>query len=82
MLHRRLLHDDSLGVGEPINETAFGQGLVIHGSHYLLLEPPQSSALYHRSTAQRLFMSPISTYALTMNNQSYKSLMSPFFRFF
>ncbi len=32
--------------------------------HYLLLESPQSSALYHRSTAQRLFISPISTYAL------------------
>jgi lysosomal alpha-mannosidase len=64
MLHRRTLHDDSLGVGEPINETAFGQGLVIRGSHHLVLESPESSALYHRSTAQRLFMSPISTYAL------------------
>jgi lysosomal alpha-mannosidase len=64
MLHRRTLLDDSLGVGEPINETAYGTGLVIRGRHILLLQPPESSALYHRSIAQHLFMSPISTYAL------------------
>ncbi|CAF3610103.1 unnamed protein product [Rotaria sp. Silwood1] len=64
MLHRRTLYDDSLGVGEPINETAYGKGLVVCGKHYLLLETPESRASYHRSTAQRLFMSPIGTYAL------------------
>jgi lysosomal alpha-mannosidase len=64
MIHRRTLYDDSLGVGEPINETAYGKGLVVRGRHYLILEPPESSALYHRSIAQHLFMSPISTYAL------------------
>jgi lysosomal alpha-mannosidase len=64
MIHRRTLYDDSLGVGEPINETAYGTGLVIRGSHHLIFEPPESSARYHRSAAQHLFMSPISTYAL------------------
>jgi lysosomal alpha-mannosidase len=64
MVHRRTLYDDSQGVGEPINETAYGQGLVIRGRHFLLLEPPESSALYHRNAAQHLFMNPISTYAL------------------
>ncbi|KAG5895850.1 hypothetical protein JTB14_038276 [Gonioctena quinquepunctata] len=37
MLHRRCLHDDAFGVGEALNETAFGQGLVVRGSHYVVL---------------------------------------------
>ncbi|XP_020290943.1 lysosomal alpha-mannosidase [Pseudomyrmex gracilis] len=35
MLHRRLLKDDAFGVGEALNETAFGEGLVVRGTHYL-----------------------------------------------
>ncbi|XP_076297759.1 lysosomal alpha-mannosidase II [Lasioglossum baleicum] len=35
MVHRRLLHDDAFGVGEALNELAFGKGLVVRGSHYL-----------------------------------------------
>jgi lysosomal alpha-mannosidase len=64
MVHRRILHDDSLGVNEPLNETAFGKGLVVRGKHFLILEPPASSAVIHRVGAQRLFMHPIATYAL------------------
>ncbi|CAF3717623.1 unnamed protein product [Rotaria socialis] len=64
MVHRRTLYDDSLGVGEPMNETAYGKGLVVCGKHFLLLEPPESSAFYHRNIAQHLFMSPMGTYAL------------------
>lgn len=64
MLHRRTLYDDSQGVGEPINETAYGQGLVIRGRHLLLFESPSSSALYHRPAAQHLYLSPIITFAL------------------
>ncbi|CAF5008610.1 unnamed protein product, partial [Rotaria sp. Silwood1] len=29
MLHRRTVYDDSEGVDEPLNETAFGKGLVV-----------------------------------------------------
>ncbi|XP_024086114.1 lysosomal alpha-mannosidase-like [Cimex lectularius] len=38
MVHRRLLHDDAFGVGEALNETAFGEGLVARGTHILMLE--------------------------------------------
>jgi lysosomal alpha-mannosidase len=64
MVHRRLLYDDSLGVGEPLNETAFGEGLVVRGKHFLIVEPPASSALYHRVGSQRLFMHPLATFAI------------------
>ncbi|CAH1119882.1 unnamed protein product [Phaedon cochleariae] len=37
MLHRNCMHDDSFGVGEALNETAFGQRLVVRGSHYVIL---------------------------------------------
>ncbi|XP_026271901.1 lysosomal alpha-mannosidase isoform X2 [Frankliniella occidentalis] len=36
MVHRRLLHDDAFGVGEALNEEAFGKGLVARGTHYVL----------------------------------------------
>lgn len=41
MIHRRLLHDDAFGVGEAINEQAFGTGLVARGSHWVLVGKPQ-----------------------------------------
>jgi lysosomal alpha-mannosidase len=65
MLHRRTLFDDSLGVGEPLNETAFGAGLVVRGRHLLIVEAPSASAAIHRVSAQRLFMQPVATFALT-----------------
>lgn len=37
MVHRRLLHDDAFGVGEAINEQAYGQGLVARGRHFVLI---------------------------------------------
>ena len=37
MLHRRLFNDDAFGVGEALNETAFGTGLVVRGQHRVLL---------------------------------------------
>jgi hypothetical protein len=46
--------DDGLGVDEPLNETAYGEGLVIRGRHILIVEAPASSALYHRVGSQQL----------------------------
>jgi lysosomal alpha-mannosidase len=64
MIHRRTLNDDGRGVREPLNETAFGQGLVVRGRHFLIVEPPASSAVYHRVGSQNLYMHPIATFAL------------------
>jgi lysosomal alpha-mannosidase len=74
MVHRRILHSDNLGMGEPLNEMAFGQGLVVRGKHFLVLEPPVNSARIHRVGAQELFMQPIATYALpTTSYANYSS---------
>ncbi|XP_053673280.1 lysosomal alpha-mannosidase-like [Anopheles nili] len=35
MVHRRLLRDDAFGVGEALNETQYGAGLVARGKHWL-----------------------------------------------
>lgn len=43
MVHRRCLHDDAFGVDEALNETAYGEGLVVRGSHYLLVGPTQNA---------------------------------------
>jgi len=37
MVHRRLLHDDAFGVGEALDEEAFGKGLVVRGKHRVLV---------------------------------------------
>lgn len=64
MVHRRTLYDDALGVGEPLNETAFDTGLVVRGKHFLIIDDPSSSAVSHRVASQYLFMHPLATYAL------------------
>ncbi|XP_037825869.1 lysosomal alpha-mannosidase isoform X2 [Lucilia sericata] len=51
MVHRRLLHDDAFGVEESLNETAYGEGLVARGVHYLILG---SSQLDQSPTTQSL----------------------------
>lgn len=34
-MHRRLLRDDTFGVDEALNETAYGQGIVVRGKHWV-----------------------------------------------
>lgn len=51
MVHRRLLHDDAFGVEESLNETAYGQGLIARGIHYLIMG---SSQLDQSPTTQSL----------------------------
>ncbi|KAL6078170.1 Mannosidase alpha class 2B member 1 [Balamuthia mandrillaris] len=49
MLHRRLLHDDSRGVGEPLNETE-----AIRTVHRVFVGPATNSTLFQREEALRL----------------------------
>lgn len=30
-----MLHDDAFGVGEALNETAYGKGIIARGKHYV-----------------------------------------------
>jgi len=66
MVHRRLLADDSRGVGEPLNETdgitpypnpvRLGTGLHIIGSHYVLLDDPTTALKNLRALQSRVYM--------------------------
>ncbi|CAG5130757.1 unnamed protein product, partial [Candidula unifasciata] len=59
MLHRRLTQDDGRGVGEPLNETGpDGKGLIIRGTHYLVLDAPATAARVYRTVAQEVLLTP------------------------
>ena len=77
MVHRRILHDDSMGVREALNETAYDQGLVVSGKHILLFDRPSDSARLHRVGAQQMFMHPLATYSLP-NTSSYANYSALF----
>ena len=52
------MQDDGFGVAEPLNETAFGAGLVVRGRHWVLLSDPADGARLHRDLAERVYMAP------------------------
>jgi len=65
MIQRRLLADDSRGVGEPLNETdgitpypsaqRIGKGMHVTGSQYLLLDHSNNGVRHVRTTQSRVF---------------------------
>lgn len=59
MLHRRLLHDDSRGVAEALNETVCVHdectGLTIQGKYYLRVDPQGEAAKWRRSFGQQIY---------------------------
>ncbi|XP_042885144.1 lysosomal alpha-mannosidase-like isoform X3 [Penaeus japonicus] len=69
MLHRRLLHDDAFGVGEPLNETAFGEGLVARGKLYLLHSDFANDdcdfGCLHRSLGEKVMLEPVISFTPT-----------------
>ncbi|XP_014218055.1 lysosomal alpha-mannosidase isoform X2 [Copidosoma floridanum] len=61
MLHRRLLMDDAFGVGEALNESAYGEGLVTRGQHYILdgsLDNVDEVVLAEKELAVQLALRP------------------------
>ena len=60
MVHRRLLDDDAFGVGEALNEEAYGVGLVARGRHGLIVgNDEERFARDHRVGALDLFHEPL-----------------------
>ncbi|EDV97218.1 lysosomal alpha-mannosidase [Drosophila grimshawi] len=53
MLHRRLLKDDAFGVGEALNETQFGVGLIARGKVYLILNSAEEKPTIGERLAQQ-----------------------------
>lgn len=68
-LHRRLLYDDGKGVDEPLDEHAFGNGLVARGKHIIQLNDDEEKAVTaHRFKTLETVYSPVATFANTAYN--------------
>ncbi|XP_051165377.1 lysosomal alpha-mannosidase-like [Leptopilina boulardi] len=83
MIHRRLSNDDGFGVGEALNETAFGTGLVVRGEHSLLFGHPSSEfKLNEKNEAIRMahrpwiIISPVENISYENWKNTYKMLSS------
>ena len=82
MVHRRLLNDDGLGVGEALNEPGVdGRGLVVRGQHYLLVSTTSDGAKLHRSLAQQLFLQPLITFSNFKTKEDYYSKYNTIYSF-
>lgn len=53
MLHRRLLRDDAFGVGEALNETVYGKGLVARGKILLRLSQVSQNPTFYEQLAEQ-----------------------------
>jgi len=81
MVHRRTLHDDGRGVGEPLNETQgidtsgnrIGAGMGISGTHYMALTTPNTAASVYRPLADRIFQEPYVAFTVVTNVASFVS---------
>lgn len=77
MVHRKCIHDDAFGVGEALEEIAFGKSLVARGKHYLILGSKQngstdiSTAAQERVLAQKKILEPWIFFSSTYNDSSY-----------
>lgn len=86
-VHRRLLHDDAFGVGEALNEIAFGKGLIARGSSYLVFGPKKHTKKVSTEANERfvqlqtllpswLFFSNVSQISYDVWKNNYKNIVS------
>ena len=76
-MHRRLLYDDKRGVREPLNETGqFGEGLIIRGKHFLLLDTLASSSYLHHMFGEGLMLEP--ELAFTESTESFDDMKNKY----
>jgi lysosomal alpha-mannosidase len=86
-----LLHDDAFGVGEALNETAYGKGLIARGKHYLIFGEKSDDNLQHPTVEGRerllqneillsnwLFFDDVSNTSYTDWMQRYTNIVSQF----
>ncbi|GKV44092.1 hypothetical protein SLEP1_g51316 [Rubroshorea leprosula] len=59
MLHRRILHDDARGVGDPLDETVCVgttcEGLTIRGNYYISINRAGEGVQWRRTTGQEVY---------------------------
>ena len=57
---RRNLHDDALGVSEPLNEPGTdNRGLIVKGSLFIVFSTVETSAMVHRELAHLVNYQPL-----------------------
>ena len=62
-------------MGEPLNETGqYGDGLIIRGKHYVLVESIKESSPAHRMMAEQLLLSPHLSFDVSSTNVSLVSI--------
>ena len=76
-MHRRIFHDDKRGVSEPLNETGqYGDGLIIRGKQYVMLDNITSSTFLHRLLGEGLMLQP--ELAFFESTEKYKDMKNDY----
>ncbi|XP_055592932.1 lysosomal alpha-mannosidase-like [Uranotaenia lowii] len=85
MVHRRLLRDDAFGVGEALNETAYGKGVVARGKHYLMIGSKKTQTEDKERFLQNQILTPAWTFfsdATKISYEQWQSNYEPFMSIF
>lgn len=86
-MHRRLLRDDAFGVGEALNETENGKGLIAKGTHWVIIGKKHDDGKFSIEAKERflqnekllpswLFFSDASHLTYTEWTQKYSNIVS------